>query len=80
MPVTGYADDIDEYQKKFLTDGASWTNTILDSLESANWHEALSAFEKLFVLLPEVYTELVKTNPELAQKLEDSTERWDHYF
>ena len=85
MAITAYAreDENDEpvYTKLTLEDGSDWTDTVLDSLENANWHEALEAFEPLFKLLPEVYDALqVCGFHGLAQRLEKSTDKWDQYF
>lgn len=61
-----------------------WAESVLNDLESANWHDALECFEPLMKMLPKIQRFLIDTNSKeskkLAQKLEKSTEGWERYF
>lgn len=79
--IKAIADDTDEYEKLYLSDGERWTEVVEDALENANWHNAREAFSPLLHILPEVYDALEQFGLHgLARKLDDSTNRWDYYF
>jgi hypothetical protein len=71
----------DEIIPVTLADGHVWSETVMDDLENANWHDQREAFENLLHILPQIYETLEYFNyHKLSRKLQKAVDKWDGYF